>query len=685
MKFKFLFIIFLVFSCASIAGRKEGFPPTERRVVRDLYHGIEVEDPYRWLEDDKNPKVMEWTRKQSAFTEKSINSFPHTEAIRSELSKLMTHESRSLPYRRMNRYFFSKNSGTDLHDRIFMREGEKERVVLDPILIDGSGKSSVDFWSPSPSGKYLAYGVSRGGTEDSTLHLLDIDGKVHVGEPVAHARYSSVRWKGDEKGFYYTVFPDGSDFQHVQYRSVDSEVVETLYRASRKRSFLRLTLDGSGRYLLISESRGSERKPKLLLYDIQKGKVSPIWNRHDTFFSCMFHGAYLYSKTNRLGAGNYAVDRYSIRENSWERIVGEKKNEVIDKWGIVAGRLVVSYMVDVSSRLSIFSLDGKEVETIPLPTIGTVEGISGDPDGDELFFEFSSFAYPPAIFRYREGDDPEQIFRSAPAIRAEDYTTEQVFYRSKDGTKIPLFLVYKKGFKRDGNAPTLLAGYGGFRVSYNPRYRSTVFPWLDRGGIYAIANIRGGGEYGERWHRAGMKDKKENGFNDFAWAMKYLVNEGFTRPERLGIMGGSNGGLLTGAMMTSHPHLFRAALVAVPLLDMLRFHRFLIGIYWVCEYGSSEDPEMCRIIMSYSPYHNVVRGVSYPAALITAGANDTRVAALHAKKMAARLQYANSSDNPVFLWVDEEGGHGRGKSLDQKVYEKSLIWSFFFHELGVVF
>ncbi|MBR4490984.1 S9 family peptidase, partial [bacterium] len=442
------------------------------------------------------------------------------------------------------------------------------------------------------------------------------------------------------------------------------------------------SLDEKGLWLLLTEYQGSSGKAKLALYNTKTKETKKVVDNYDNIYEGEVYGGYAFLKTDKDNALNWKIEKLNCETLEWTTAVPEHEKDVIEFFSISNGRIVVSKMHDVASKLSIYDLDGKNEREIPLPALGSAEFIS-DPVNKEIYVAFSSFAFPPSIYEYTEETGMKKLWQAEVPVKTDDIVTEQVFYTSKDGTKIPMFIIYKKGLEKNGKNHTFLRGYGGFNVNY-PMYFSAVNAvWIETGGIMAIANIRGGGEYGEKWHRAGMLDKKQNTFDDFAYAMKYLADEKYTNPKKLAIWGGSNGGLLTGAMVTQFGDLFKAAVVAVPLLDMLRFHKFLIGRYWVSEYGSSDDKEQFEYILKYSPYQNIKKDGKFPAVLLTAGEHDSRVHPMHAKKMAAALQYENKSDNPIFLWVETKAGHGQGKSMQARIKESAMEIGFFLKMLGV--
>ena len=670
---------------------KWNYPETKRELVTDEYFGTKVEDYYRHLENNDAEDVQKWTAAQNDFTEKTIFSWAQTPKIEKRLGEVWNYDKMLPPVKRGDKLFYRYQTGLQNQPVLMMQlpDGTKKELV-NPNTIDANGTTAMDWWYASPKGRYIAVGLSENGSEQSVLHLIDTDSGKDADKPIDGCRYASVGWLPDESGFYYTRKLDGNHAgeidteQSVRFHKIgeDAEKDEIVAKSSIKEAILVSSLDEKGLWLLLTEYQGSSGKAKLALYNTKTKETKKVVDNYDNIYEGEVYGGYAFLKTDKDNALNWKIEKLNCETLEWTTAVPEHEKDVIEYFSISNGRIVVSKMHDVASKLSIYDLDGKNEREIPLPALGSAEFVS-DPVNKEIYVAFSSFAFPPAIYEYTEEAGMKQLWKAEVPVNTEDIVTEQVFYTSKDGTKIPMFIIYKKGLEKNGKNHTFLRGYGGFNVNY-PMYFSAVNAvWIETGGIMAIANIRGGGEYGEKWHRAGMLDKKQNTFDDFADAMRYLANEKYTNPEKLAIWGGSNGGLLTGAMVTQFPELFKAAVVAVPLLDMLRFHKFLIGRYWVSEYGSSDDKAQFEYILKYSPYQNIKKGGKFPAVLLTAGEHDSRVHPMHAKKMAAALQYENKSNNPIFLWVETKAGHGQGKSTQARIKESAMEIGFFLKMLGV--
>lgn len=667
------------------------YPETKRELVTDDYFGTKVEDHYRYLENNDAEEVQKWTAAQNDFTEKTIFSWAQTSKIEKRLGEVWNYDKMMPPVKRGDKLFYRYQTGLQNQPVLMMQlpDGTKKELV-NPNTIDKNGTTAMDWWYASPNGRYIAVGLSENGSEQSVLHLFDTDSGTEADKPIDGCRYASVGWLPDESGFYYTRKLDGSNAdeidteQSVRFHKIgeDAEKDEIIAKSSIKEAILFSSLDEKGLWLLLTEYQGSSGKAKLAVYNTETKETKKVVDNYDNIYEGETYGGYIFLKTDKDNALNWKIERVNCETLEWQTVIPEDEKDVIEYFTLSKGRIVVSKMHDVASKLEIYDLDGANKREISLPALGSA-GFVAEANTDEIYVSFSSFAFPPAIYEYTENDGMKQLWQAQVPVKTEDIVTEQVFYTAKDGTKIPMFIIYKKGLEKNGKNHTFLRGYGGFNVTY-PMYFSAVNAvWIETGGIMAIANIRGGGEYGEKWHRAGMLDKKQNTFDDFADAMRYLTNEKYTNPEKLAIWGGSNGGLLTGAMVTQFPDLFKAAVVAVPLLDMLRFHKFLIGRYWVSEYGSSDDKEQFEYIFKYSPYQNIKKDGKFPAVLLTAGEQDSRVHPMHAKKMAAALQYENKSNNPIFLWVETKAGHGQGKSTQARIKESAMEIGFFLKMLGI--
>jgi len=675
---------------------------TRRGDVVDILHGIAVPDPYRWLEDGESAETREWVAAQNAITRSTLEARPERAAIHAALDRLLTTGSVGAPVLRGERSFYTRRSGRLDQPVLVLREGTggPERVIVDPNARSARGIVALDWWYPSRSGRLLAYGLSEGGTELSTLRVLDLDrGEDLAADVIPHTRAASVAWLPDDSGFYVTRIPApgsvpaGEEMynRHVFFHPLgqDWRLDEEVFGAGRAREdWPYVTLSHSGRWLVVEVSQGWVRSEVHVLDRSQpeRGFV-PIHAGVDAVASAFFAGDRLFIHTNQA-APNYAlyeVDLARVERANWRLVLAERSDRVLDGVSAACGRLVAREMQNASSQLRLHGLDGTLQTSVELPSLGTVTGVGGEWAGDRLAVGFTSFAVPPMAYVVEPATGRAEVLAQGelPAgFDAARYEVRQDWYTSRDGTRVSMFLIHRRGVAL-GGTPTLLTGYGGFNVSRTPSFVAALPLWLDAGGLYAVANLRGGGEYGEAWHRAGMLERKQNVFDDFIAAAEWLIASGYTRPERLAINGGSNGGLLVGAALTQRPDLFRAVVCQVPLLDMLRYQHSRIARLWVPEYGSAEDPTQFGWLYAYSPYHRVRSGERYPATFLLAAEGDSRVDPLHARKMAAQLQAATASDAPVLLRIETDAGHGQGKPRSKQLEEATDIWSFLFWQLNV--
>jgi prolyl oligopeptidase len=666
-------------------------------VVESL-HGETVADPYRWLEDGDSPETRAWTERQNALTEAYLAAFPGRERIRRRLDALLAIGALGVPTPARGRYFYLRRDGRQNQPILYARDGVAgaDRVVVDPNAANPAGTTALDWYFPSLDGRYLAYGLSEDGSEQSVLHVLDVATGRILPDRIPRTRSAAVAWLPDGSGFYYTRYPGsgevpkGEEHYHraVQFHPLggDPAADPLVFRPAAKEHWPGVGVSPDGRWLVVTVARTFD-ETDLYLQDLAAGGplVAVARDLPASFEGEVAHGR-LFVRTN-LDAPTYRLyvaDPERPARDGWREIVPPRNDAVLEGVTVAGGRLALSYLERASSRLRLTDFDGRPAAEVALPTLGSLFGVGAEWDGRELFFGFSSYTVPPSVYRIDLGTGEHSLWRRVEAdMDPEAFEVRQVTYASRDGTPVTMFLVHRRGLARDGDAPTYLTGYGGFNISMTPAFSRSLLLWLERGGVVAVPNIRGGGEYGEHWHQSGMLGRKQNSFDDFIAAAEWLIAEGYTRPARLAAAGGSNGGLLMGAVLTQRPELFRAVLIQVPLLDMLRYHRFLIARLWIPEYGSADDPEQFPWLRAYSPYHHVRDGVAYPAVLLATAESDTRVDPMHARKMAARLQAATASGHPVLLRLEARAGHGAGKPLSKVLDELTDSWSFVFCELGV--
>ncbi|MEA2713656.1 MAG: prolyl oligopeptidase [Gemmatimonadales bacterium] len=674
------------------------YPETRLTDLTEVMHGEEIADPYRWLEDGEAPETRLWTDRQNQLTESYLAAVPAREQIRRRLGELLSIGVLGTPTPVRGRYFYLRRDGRQNQPVLYWRHGldGADRIAVDPNALNAAGTTALDWYYPSEDGLLLAYGLSENGSEESVLHLLDLETGQHLPDRIPHMRSAALAWLPDASAFYYTRYPGqdevpaGEEHYHraiyLHRLGTDPADDPLVYRPAQKEYWPGVSLSPDGRWLLIEVARTFDHTDLYLRDLASGGPLVPVAeNLPATFEGEIAHGR-LFIRTN-LDASTYRlylVDPEHPAREGWREIVKPRADAVLDSVTVAGHRLALAYLERASSRLRITDLEGRMVQEVPLPALGSLFGVGAEWDGEELFYGFSSYTVPPSVYRIDLSTGSSALWRRVEAdIDPDQFEVRQVSYVSKDGTAVSMFLVHRAGLPLNGDNPTYLTGYGGFNISMTPSFSRSLLLWLEHGGVVAIPNIRGGGEYGEGWHQAGILASKQNSFDDFIGAAEWLITQGYTRPGRLAAAGGSNGGLLVGAVLTQRPDLFRAVLVQVPLLDMLRYHRFLIARLWIPEYGSADDPVQFRWLRDYSPYHHVRDGVAYPAVLLATAESDTRVDPMHARKMAARLQAATSTDRPILLRLESRAGHGAGKPLSKVMDELSDSWTFVFSELGV--
>jgi prolyl oligopeptidase len=674
------------------------YPETPSHEVVDTLHGEAVPDPYRWLEDGNTPETRLWTEQQNAVTEEYLAAIPARERIRGRLEELLSIGVLSAPTPVRGRYFYLRREGRQNQPVLYWRKGVDgaDRVAVDPNALNDAGTTALDWYYPSRDGRVLAYGLSENGSEESVLHLLELDTGRHLPDRIPRMRAASIAWLPDGRGFYYTRYPAPGEVpsdEEQYHRSIyfhrlgAAPATDPLvFKPAEKEYWPGVSLSPDGRWLTISVARTFDQTD-LYIQDLASGGdlVAVARDLPASFDGEIAHGR-LFLRTN-LDAPTYrvfVVDPERPDRSTWREIVAPRSAAVLESVAVTRERLALGYLERASSRLRITDLEGAVVQEVSLPTLGSLFGIGAEWDGRELFYGYSSYTLPPSVYRIDLTTGTSSLWKQVEAdIDPRRFEVRQVSYASRDGTTISMFVVHPAGLVKDGRNPAYLTGYGGFNISMTPAFSRSLLLWLEHGGVVAIPNIRGGGEYGESWHQAGILASKQNSFDDFIGAAEWLVAEGYTSPDRLAAAGGSNGGLLVGAALTQRPELFRAVLVQVPLLDMLRYHRFLIARLWIPEYGSADNAEQFRWLRAYSPYHHVRHGVAYPAVLLATAESDTRVDPMHARKMAARLQAATSAERPVLLRLEARAGHGAGKPLSKILQELTDSWTFVFSELGV--
>jgi len=715
--------LFLISVAAVAAGDNSqssstaSLPNTAVKPVIDVFHGTKVVDNYRWLEDGKSAETQKWVEEEMAYTRGMLERLPGREAIHQRLTQLLSIGSVTPPMIAGKHYFYTKREGMQNQPILYVREGlnGEDRVLVDANALAADGTVALDWFQPSENGKYVAYGTSPSGSEISTLHIIETRTRTILPDTIERTRAASIAWTPDNSGFYYTRYPKKGDVpegqemynRHVYYHALGDDPAnddKLIFGEGRDpEDWPSVHLSNDGHWLLISVSQGWT-KSELYLMDVKKGTPpTRITTGKNFLYGGEVYDGKLYITTNE-DAPRYRVfvaDAGNYDREAWKELIPQA-DAVLQGAGVFGGKLFAQYEQNASSQLKLFDLDGKKISDITLPAIGTVFGSGGRWDRDEAFFGFQSFTVPPSIYRidlkpvhFVSGKNSYDVTANptlwtkvdAPSIDPSAYDVQQEWFQSKDGTRVPMFVVHQKGVLKNGRNPTLLTAYGGFNVSLTPSFSRTAYLWMEHGGVYAVANLRGGAEFGEDWHRAGMLEKKQNVFDDMIAAAEHLIAEKYTDKNHLAIQGGSNGGLLMGAMMTQRPDLFRAVVCQVPLLDMLHYQDFQIAKLWIPEYGTAENAEQFKWLYAYSPYHHVKVGTEYPAILFMTADFDTRVDPMHAKKMAALMQAeaknGASKTRPILLRIESKAGHGAGKPVTKQIEEFTDVYSFLFWQLGV--
>ena len=692
-----------------------GPPVAEVKPVAETWHDTRIVDNYRWLEDGDSPQTRKWVDEELAYTRSLLDPLPGHDAIHKRLRELLTIGNITPPRIAGKYYFYTRREGMQNQPILYVREGlnGEDRILVDPNQLASDGTVALDWFEPSDKGKYVAYGTSSAGSEMSTLQVIETKTGTILPDTIERTRAASIAWLHDNSGFYYTRYPKPGDVpagqemynRHVFFHllGTDPATDDLVFGEGRDpEDWPNVHLSNDGRWLLIDVEQGWT-KSELFQMDLRSDKPpSRVTTGKEFLYRGEVYKGKIYITTNEE-APRYRVfvaDASNYDRENWKEIIPQS-DAVLQGAAVFGGKLFVQYEQNATSQLKVFDLDGRKLSDLNLPAIGTVFGSGGRWDRDEVFYGFQSFTVPPSIYRVDlKPFDVEAAAKSkaepltsslwakvgAPSIDSSAYEVGQEWFKSKDGTRVPMFLVHKKGLEKNGKNPTLLTAYGGFNVSLTPTFSRGAYLWMEHGGFYAVANLRGGAEFGEDWHRAGMLDKKQNVFDDMIAAAEHLISEKYTDPRHLAIQGGSNGGLLMGAMITQRPDLFRAVVCQVPLLDMLHYQDFQIAKLWIPEYGSAENPEQFKWLYTYSPYHHVKAGVEYPAILFMTADTDTRVDPMHAKKMAALMQAearnGSSRTRPILLRIETRAGHGAGKPVTKQIEEFTDVFCFLFWQLG---
>lgn len=664
-------------------------PKTTVNVVKEDFHGVEISDPYRWLEDQNSPETRKWINAENAYTHSLLNDLPGTDALKKRVAELLKVEAMTVPVVRGDRYFFMRRGADQDQSSLYVRNGAsgKDELLVDPDKLSPEHNITVVLASVSRDGGVIVYALRHGGQDEITPHVYDVNAHRDL-DQLPEGRYNGIAILPDKSAVYYSrQTKEGPRVYLHKVGSGTGQDEEVFGKGVGPEKLIHAAVSLDGHYLIIDVEYGSAGdKTEVYVQDLRKkGPVTPIVNDVTATFFASVAGDKMYLVTDWKAPKRrlLEVDLKNPSRKNWHEVLPESDG-VLEGVSLVGNRIVASYTKDVVTTLKVFTPQGKLVREIKPPAMGSLSGLSGTWDSSEGFYTFNSFYIAPTIYRYDVSTGKESVwFKTDNPIRADRYEVKQVWYTSKDGTRIPMFLAHEKGIKLDGSHPTLLTGYGGFDIPMDPRFNAFAAEWIASGGVYALPNLRGGSEFGEAWHHAGMLEKKQNVFDDFIAAAEWLIRNKYTTPERLAIRGTSNGGLLMGAALTQRPDLFGAVICGYPLLDMLRYEKFLVARYWVPEYGSAQNPDQFKFIYAYSPYQHVKAGTKYPAVLFLTGDSDTRVAPLHARKMTALLQADNGSDKPILLHYDTDAGHSGGAPISKQIENTTRELSFLMWQLGM--
>lgn len=683
------------------------YPKTRAVEQSDEYHGVSIQDPFRWLEDVDSEETKDWVQSQNRLTFDYLAKISVRDRIKERLTKLWNYERYGLPRKYGAHYFFTYNNGLQNQNVLFTAaslDGDATKTeLLDPNRLSEDGTVALSGYVPSDDGKYLAYGIAAAGSDWNTWHIRDVATGKDLADKIAWVKFSSVSWTADGKGFFYSRYDEPKEdeftgvnyFQKLYYHRVGTEQTsDTLvyHREDQKEWSFGGTVSDDGKYLIVEVGRGTEKKNQVFYAPINEGNIPEQSQFVELLAGFQADYQFLGNDGKRFyfetddGAPRrriVAIDLDRPDRSNWLELVPEAL-ESIEGSSLIGNRFILQYLQDGTSVVRQVALDGGRLPDIELNGLGTVAGFAGKRSSEETFFSFTNYITPLSVFRFDLNKNTSHLWRTPQVdFDPSEYVTERVFYRSGDGTRIPMILSHRKGMERNGNNPTILYGYGGFNISITPNFSPANLAWMELGGVYAVANLRGGGEYGRDWHEAGMKKRKQNVFNDFIAAAEYLIDSKITQSSKLAISGRSNGGLLVGAVMTQRPNLFAVALPAVGVMDMLRFHRFTIGWAWVGEFGSSDHPEEFETLLRYSPLHRLKPGMRYPATLVTTADHDDRVVPGHSFKFAARLQACQSGTNPALIRIETSAGHGAGTPVSKLIDVAADTLAFVWHNFGL--
>ena len=677
------------------------YPETRKVEQVDDYHGTRIADPYRWLEDPDSENTEAWVESQNEVTQAFFETIQSRESIRERLGELWNYAKFGLPEKRAGRYFYEANDGLQNQALLYVSEGlnAKGRLLLDPNELAEDGTVDLANWEVSPNGKLVALAFASAGSDWREWRVLEVDSGEMLEDHVLWSKFSGASWAEDSSGFYYSRYAEPGEgetftaanyFHKVYYHQVGTtQAADRLIyeRSDEKEWGFDAQVTDDGRYLAMTVWKGTLSQNQFFYLDLEgsRGVVELLTGFEAEYLFVGNEGSQFYFLTDHQAPMRrlIAIDVERPKPENWQEVVPEAE-VVAQSVNLVGSHFLISYLKDAQSVVKVYGLDGGWIRDVEFPGIGSASGFAGRPDDPETFYSFQNFTTPSTIFQYNAETGKSQVFKQAEvAFDPSQFETRQVFYESKDGTRVPMFITVKKGLKLDGNRPTLLYGYGGFDISITPRFSVTNLAWVERGGVYAVANLRGGGEYGRDWHEGGMLDKKQNVFDDFIAAAEWLIDHDYTCPKKLGIHGRSNGGLLVGAVMCQRPDLFAAAVPGVGVMDMLRFHRFTIGYAWTSEYGCSDDAEQFKTLVAYSPVHNLKSETRYPATMVMTADHDDRVVPAHSHKFAATLQDCQADDGPpCLIRIETSGGHGAGKPTAMQIAESTDLLAFLSKALG---